>query len=106
MPCSTAATFGAVAAMRCSIGLFGPVPYLSWHGWLNGLTVAQFSMIEVKPMSLPPICSVPTFVAADSALNCGGFVPASVLCAAVMFAVVAPLQDASASESPTAAADR
>src|SRR4051812_37055436 len=106
MPWSTAATLGAVAAIRCSSWLLGPVPYLSWHGWLNGLTVAQFSRIDVKPMSLPAICSDTTRVAAESVLNCGGFVPASVLCAAVMSAVVAPLQDTSASDMPVAFADR
>src|SRR5690349_543210 len=106
MPWRTAATFGAVAAIRCSSWLLGPVPYLSWHGWLNGLSVAQFSRIEVKPMSLPAICSDTTFAAAVRALNCGGFVPASVLWGAVMSAVVAPLQETSASDIPTAAADR
>ena len=54
----------------------------------------------MKPMSLPPICSDTTFVAAESALNCGGLVPAPVLCAAVMCVVLAPLQETSASEQP------
>src|ERR1700759_3828072 len=106
MPCRTAATFGAVALMRCSSWLFGPVPYLSWHGWLNWLPVAQLSRSEVKPMSLPPICSDTTLVAADTALNCCGLVPASGLLALVLAAVVGPLQETSASESPSAAADR
>ena len=60
----------------------------------------------MKPMSLPPICSETTFVAAESALNCGGFVPASVLWADVMSPVSAPLQDMSASDMPTRAAAR
>src|SRR3954464_1176356 len=106
MPWITAATFGAVSLMRVSIWLFELGPYLSWHGWLNGLTVAQFSRISVKPMSLPPICSDTVWVAADSALNCGGFVPASVDCALVMSSVVAPLQETSARLRPSAAADR
>jgi hypothetical protein len=33
----------------------------------------QFSMISVKPMSLPPIVTETTLVAAESPLNCGGF---------------------------------
>ena len=60
----------------------------------------------MKPMSLPPICTDTTFTAADSALNCGGFVPTLVLCGAVMLSVFAPLQETSASERPVEAAAR
>src|SRR4051812_26493598 len=106
MPWITAATFGAVSLMRVSIWLFELGPYLSWHGWLNGFSVAQFSRISVKPMSLPPICSDTTCVPVESALSCGGFVPASVLWGLVMWSVFAPEQEASASVRPVAAADR
>ena len=70
----------------------------------NGLAVAQFWMISVKPMSLPEICSVTTLVAADSALNCGGLVPALVDCEPVMFVVFAPLQETSLNEAPAGTA--
>jgi hypothetical protein len=74
------------------------------HGEPNGFAVAQFWMISLNPMSLPLICSVTTRVAADSALNCGGFVPASVLCDAVMCVVFAPLHETSASVWPAGTA--
>ena len=60
----------------------------------------------MKPMSLPPICSDTTLVAALNALNWGGFVPASVLWADVMSPVSAPLHETSASDMPTRAAAR
>src|SRR3954454_21072641 len=99
----TAAIFGAVAAI-----LSWPLTtYLSRHGWANGLAVAQFSRMLVKPMSLPPICSVTICVAGVRALSCGGFAgPGVTSCDAVMSAVVAPLQEASARERPSAAAAR
>jgi hypothetical protein len=63
-------------------------------------------MISVKPMSLPPICSVTTRVSAVRALNCGGLGPGLTFWAAVMSSVLAPLHDTSASERPSCAAAR
>ena len=64
MPWMTAAIFGAVAAIR-SRSVSSPLTtYWSWHGWPNGDALAQFSMISVKPMSLPPIWRVTTRVVA------------------------------------------
>ena len=74
MPWSTAATFGAVAAILSASVSWPLTTYLSRHGCANGLAVAQFSRMLVKPMSLPPICSVTICVSVVSALNCGGFV--------------------------------
>src|SRR5690242_17474922 len=96
MPCSTAATLGAAAAIRAAIWSLPFGSNLSLHGWPNGLAVAQLSRMFVKPMSLPEICTDTRVVSVDSALNCGGLVPASVLCDWVMSSVVAPLQETSA----------
>ena len=53
MPWSTAATFGAVAAILSASVSWPLTTYLSRHGCANGLAVAQFSRMLVKPMSLP-----------------------------------------------------
>jgi hypothetical protein len=66
----------------------------------------QFSMISVKPMSLPPIVSDTTPVPAFRPLNWGGFGPGSTFCASVMSLVVAPLQLTSVRVSPFADAVR
>ena len=106
-PLRTAATFGAVAAILSASVSWPLTTYLSRHGWANGLAVAQFSRMLVKPMSLPPICSVTICVSAVSALNCGGLAgPGVTSWGAVMSSVFAPLQEASASERPSAAAAR
>ena len=60
----------------------------------------------MKPMSLPPICSVTICVSVVSALNCGGLGPGVTSCDAVMSSVFAPLHEASASERPSVAAAR
>jgi len=97
---------GEVAAMRSAIVSWPLTTYLSWQGWPNGEAVAQFSMISVKPMSLPPICSVTVRVDAESASNCGGFGPGVTSWDCVMSSVVAPLHEASASDWPSCAAAR
>ena len=75
--------------------------YLSRHGCANGFAVAQFWRMLVKPMSLPPICSVTICVSAVSALNCGGLAgPGVTSWGAVMSSVFAPLQETSASDAP------
>jgi hypothetical protein len=102
----TAATFGAVAVMRAASWSTPPELYWSWHGRPNGVAEAQFWMIDVKPMSLPPICSDTVCTEASSALNCGGFGPGVTFCAAVMSSVLAPLQDTSVSDRPSWAAAR
>ena len=106
IPWRTAATFGAVAAILSASVSWPLTTYLSRHGCANGLAVAQFSRMLVKPMSLPPICSVTTCVSAVSALNCGGFWPGVTSWGAVMSSVFAPLQEASVSVRPSAAAAR
>jgi hypothetical protein len=72
MPCRTAAIFGAVAAILSASVSRPLTTYLSRQGCANGFAVAQFCRMLVKPMSLPPICSVTIWVSAVSALNCGG----------------------------------
>src|ERR1700709_2290647 len=72
-PWVAAAPFGAAALIRAASWSTPPLSYLSRHGWPNGLADAQFSMIEVNPMSLPPIDSDATCVEALSALCCGGW---------------------------------
>jgi hypothetical protein len=51
MPCGTAATFGAVAAIRSATWSLPPESYLFLHGVLNGFSVMQLSAISEKPMS-------------------------------------------------------
>ena len=76
IPASTAATFGAVAAIRLRSSSWPLRTYLSWHGRPNGFAVWHSVRISVKPMSLPPICSDTIRVSAAIESNCGGFVPA------------------------------
>src|SRR5260221_8838900 len=106
MPCSTAATFGAVAAIRSAIWSLPPESYLSLQGVLNGLTVTQLRAISEKPMSLPPIVSETLVVSASSELNCGGVVSSSVFCGVVMSAVFPPLQLGAGRGRPLAGAAR
>ena len=76
MASSTAAIFGAVAAIRLRSSSTPLRTYLSWHGRPNGFAVWQLVRISVKPMSLPPIDSDTTRVSAAIEFSCGGFVPA------------------------------
>jgi len=63
-------------------------------------------MISVKPMSLPPICSVTSAVSVASELNWGGFGPGETFCVVVMWSVFAPLQLGSRSVRPSWGAAR
>lgn len=77
------------------------------HGEPNGLVrlrLAHLTTMVMKPMSLPPICSVTRPVLADRALSCGGLTPGRTSWGEVMSAVVAPPQLTSVSEAPIAAA--
>jgi hypothetical protein len=75
IPCSTAATFGAVASIRACSWSTPPGLYLSRQGWLNGFTVMQLWATSEKPMSLPPIVTETTVVPASTEFNCGGLGP-------------------------------
>ena len=96
MPCSVAAIFGAVSAMRCLSSSWPFTTYLSWQGVPTGVGLAQFSAMLVNPMSLPPIVSVTTPVMKSSGVNCGGFGPSGETSwGLVMSSVVAPLHEMS-----------
>src|SRR4051812_34834554 len=107
MPCSTAATFGAVALIRLLISSTPFTTYLFLQGEPNGFNVMQpFAMLE-KPMSFPPMLIETTLVVESSELNWGGFGPSiSTLWGCVMWSVLAPLQLGSRSESPMLALAR
>ena len=93
MPWSTAATFGAVAAMRRETSSCPPAVYLSLHGEpVDGCVTKQSCAMLEKPMSLPPIVSVTIDVSAVSESNCGGLGPGLTPCGCVMWFVFAPLQ--------------
>jgi hypothetical protein len=93
---STAATFGAVSAIRRLISSTPPTTYLSRHGDpVDGASEMQSSAMLVNPMSLPLIVTVTSAVSADSAFSCGGFGRGETFCGAVMSSVSAPLHVAS-----------
>jgi len=69
-----------------------------------GESVAHFSTIVAKPMSLPPIVIVTSAVPVVSAFSWGGLLPSGTDCAAVRSSVFAPLQLTSVSVAPVRAA--
>ena len=96
MPWSTAATLGAVAAMRSLISSSPLTTYLSWHGVPELTGLEQFRAISVKPMSLPPMPMLTIRVFESSESNWGGLGPSGeTFCGSVMSFVSAPLQLAS-----------
>src|SRR6478752_5158762 len=93
MPCSTPETFDAAALILSLIWSSPFTTYLSWHGVPALTGLAQFLMMSVKPMSLPPMVRLTARVLESSASNCGaGFGGGLTLCEAVMSLVSAPLQ--------------
>jgi hypothetical protein len=107
MPCSTDATFGPVAAMRSLTWSSPFATYLSLQGEPDdGCGLKQSSARLEKPMSLPPMPSVTSWVSASSESNCGGFGSGDTFCDCVMSPVSAPLQLGSRSGRPRLGAAR
>jgi hypothetical protein len=93
-------------SIRCSSWSVPPAVQRSRHGVPNGVGLTQLWTISPKPMSLPPIPTVTSWVPGPSASYCGGLTPFEVCCGAARSRVCAPLQLTSVSWAPERSATR